>query len=155
MGLGRGSLNNKNGKIMNLITPMREFLTAVPSSDTTVAAATVAALTSGAASLVTQSWTMQLFGIQPTVMFACFCGAAVALRFLPKMNRAGMFSALAIGTLSGAFGTPWLASWLGTQHFNTIGFLIGLGAHLIFSIIFDNAPAWLNKLVSFKTGGDK
>lgn len=140
---------------MNLITPVREFLSVVPAHDSTVTAATTAAIASGVASLTTQSWTIQLFGIQPTVMFACFCGAAVALRFLPKMNRAGMFTALAIGTLAGAFGTPAMAGWLGSTHYNGIGFAIGLCAHGLFAIVFENAEKWLKMLVSFKTGGDK
>ncbi len=139
---------------MNL-TPFREFLQFVPATDSTATAATKAAIASGVASMTTQSWAIDLFGIQPTVMFACFCGAAVALRFLPKMNRAGMFSALAIGTLSGAFGTPAMAAWLDSQHLTGIGFVIGLCAHGLFAIVFENAATWLNKLVSFKTGGDK
>lgn len=138
---------------MNLLSPVREFMAAVPAQDTIVATATIAAATSGAASLVTYNWTMQLFGISPYVFFLCFCGAVIALRFLPKMNRAGIFSALGIGTVSSASSATWLADVVGTQRIGAIGFLTGLLAYLVLSILFENAATFIKKWVDFRTGG--
>lgn len=133
----------------------REFLVAVPSHDSVVGVTTVAAVASGAASVVSYNWTMQLFGISPYVFFLCFCGAVIALRFLPKMNRAGIFSALAIGTVSSAASATWLADLAGTQRIGAVGFISGLLSYLVLSILFENAATWLKKLVDFKTGGVK
>lgn len=137
------------------MTPLREFLLVVPSTDNTITAATTAAVASGVASLTTQSWTMQIFNIHPTVLFACFCGATIALRFLPKMNRAGMFASLFIGTIGGAYAAPLVASAIKTEHLNGIGFIMGAISHLVLTIFFNNAEKWANWIASFKTGGDK
>ena len=102
----------------------------------TNAVAQTAALTSAVAAIATGDWATQVFGIPTNVLFACFCGAAIALRFLPKSTRWGMFSSVLIGTIAAGYTTPALADLWEIKRLNAIGFGSGLLAYTIIALIF-------------------
>ena len=132
---------------MNWMPGIKNFLITAPSPDAVVNTSTAAAITSGAAVVISHGWTVQLFGIQPSALFACFCGAAIALGFLPQMARIGMFSALLIGTIGGAYATPAIASVLATPHINAVGFFASLLTYLVLGVVFKRVEPWMEKLV--------
>ncbi len=96
-------------------------------------AAVITSGASAAASAVTDSWPMQLFGVPLSVLLACFAGATIALAFLPPMPRAKMFIAVIAGTMIAAYLTPLALHWLKWDQWPQLhagmGFALGLLAY--------------------------
>lgn len=135
---------------------IRPVLIAAVGHEVATKAEVVATAGAGVATVMALDWSMIIFGVPNTVLFASFLGSAVALSVLPKMTKTQMFSALFCGTVSGGYFTPWAATMADTKNFLSVGFLIGVIAHLVLTILFKNAAEWASGLygaVKDKIGG--
>lgn len=108
------------------------------------------AVTSAVAAVATEDLAVQVFGITASVLFACFCGAAIAVWFLPKASRWGMFISVLIGTIAGGYSTPAVADFFSIQKLNAVGFLTGLLAYALIALAFSKGE----KIILKRLGGD-
>jgi hypothetical protein len=109
------------------------------------ALANTAAVTSALATVATGDWSQMIFGISANVLFACFCGAVVALRFLTKMSRWGMFLSVVIATITAGYFAPVIADILEIKRMSAVGFGTGLAAYYLLSIGFARGETWISK----------
>ena len=107
------------------------------------------AVTSGAASWLTADAAMAIFGIPASVLFAVFCGAVIAIRFLPEVTRWTWASQIGIGTVAGGYATPLAAELVKTDHVNSLGAAVGFLSYFILS----NAFTWVKKFTDKKVEG--
>jgi len=106
-------------------------------------------VSSGAAALITADYSMALFGIPASVLFAVFCGAVIAIRFLPEVSRMAWATNIGIGTIAGGYATPIAAEVVKTEHINSLGAGVGFIAYFILS----NAFTWFKKFTDKKVEG--
>ena len=107
------------------------------------------AVTSGTAAWITSDITMAVFGIPASVLFAVFCGAVIAIRFLPEVTRWTWASQIGIGTVAGGYATPLAAEMIKTDHVNSIGAALGFLSYFILSKAF----TWVEKFTNKKVEG--
>jgi hypothetical protein len=118
-------------------------------------AAVITSGASAAASAVSDSWPLQLFGVPLSVLLACFAGATIALAFLPPMPRVKMFIAVMAGTMIAAYLTPLMLHWLEwskwPQLHGGMGFALGLLGYWGITWVFVKGPEILTSRL--KGGG--
>lgn len=133
---------------------IRPVLIAAVGHEVATKAEVVATAGAGVAAFMAMEWSMIIFGVPNTVLFASFLGAVVSLSVLSKTTKWGMFGALVCGTLSGGFLTPAVAGALDARNYYlSVGFGIGLVAHLVLSVLFKNFGKWANDFIASKMGG--
>lgn len=112
-------------------------------------AAAVGATASGAASILTASWSVDVFGVSVSTLLAGFAGALIALSFLPPYKTwRGMAAAVAAGTLIAAFSEPLIAHYLDApaKLHQAIAFLVGLAALSVIPLAFKAVPEFFTAL---------
>ncbi len=134
---------------------------AIAAQEPTVRTAGIAAVTSGAAAIATVDWAQGIFGVNATVILACFWGSAISLWFLPPMEGKLKVMGkelpipvwvmpLSIGIIAGAYLTPLIAKLIDTTFLTAVGFGVGFSAYWVMSNIF----VWIKRFGDRKAGGN-
>jgi hypothetical protein len=116
----------------------------------------VAAAVSGGASLVTASWSVDLFGVPVSVVLAGFAGALIALSFLPPYQTLKAAAlAVAAGTVIAAFSEPLIAHYTDApaKLSQAIAFVTGLVALSVIPLALKAVPALFEALADRLRGG--
>lgn len=120
------------------------------------AAAAVGATASGAASILTASWTVEIFGASVSTLLAGFAGSLVALSFLPPYKTwRGMVVAVVAGTLIAAYSEPLIAHYLSAppKLHQAIAFLVGLVALSVIPLALQAVPEFFHAMADRLRGG--
>ncbi len=112
-------------------------------------AAAGGSVATGTASVLTSSWSMDIFGVSVSALLAGFAGALIALSFLPPYKTfKGMVAAVAAGTLIAAFTEPLIAHYTDApaKLAQGIAFLTGLVALSVIPLALRAVPAFFEAL---------
>lgn len=112
------------------------------------------AASSAAAAQATENWSVAMFGITASVLFAGFAGSCVALAILPPMEKKRMFAVVFAGSMTAAYLTLPLCLEMKWDHRYYFGVSFGLGvlAHFVLSMIVTHGKDAWDALIS-RLGG--
>jgi hypothetical protein len=112
-------------------------------------AAAGGSVATGTASVLTASWSIDIFGVSVSVLLAGFAGALIALSFLPPYKTfKGMVAAVVAGTLIAAFTEPLIAHYSDApaKLAQGIAFITGLVALSVIPLALRSVPEFFRAL---------